>query len=532
MAIGDSIQRCPLLHLLLSYIVGIGIADWLYPYVGPLPMWGIGGLLLALVSLCLYYGISFRKGSGVGYGMVALWLFFVLGAGSYSLTRGQMCCAWPLGEELYEARVVESPRSRAHSVLCVLEVRAVADSASWDAVGRKVFAYMQPCAETDSLYPGDMIAFRGRVRVPKNFSDDLPFDYVRYVTMQGVSGTVYIPQGRWVEAERSGVPLVLGLLGMRQRLLEQYMYPTLDADASGVLAALTMGDRRALSEEVRASYADAGAAHVLALSGMHVGVIYLLLSFMLRILLPYYRLYGLRQLFVVGALWLFALMVGMPASVVRAVAMCTLYVVARWVSRDSAPLHVLSLTALLMLLVHPLYLFDVGFQLSFMAMVSILCVEPYVEALLRRRALHPVLGYLVSLVGVAIAAQLGTFPLVLYHFGTFPTYFLVTNLVAVPALSIVLLSGAVWWVLALVGFPWLDPFSHLLQYMVHGVNACFSRIAQWPGAVLHVAECSILTALFIYLMIFFTVLFVVKKWPRGLVFALVSLLGLLMTLLF
>lgn len=528
MAIGDSIQRYPLLHLLFSYIGGIGLADIVY--AGSLSPCILYGLPIAWLILCGIYVL--RSRGRLAFGLVTTVLFFLLGVGGYSLTRQQMCYAWPSTEEMYEARVIESPCNRERSVLCVLDVRGVADSASWQTVERKVFAYMQPCAEIDSLSPGDVILFRGKVRAPQNFSDELSFDYTRYVTMQGASGTVYIPQGKWVEAEPGEVPLRLRMLNMRQRLLGRYMYPMFDADATGVLAALTLGDKRVLSEEVRAAYADAGVAHVLALSGMHVGVIYLLLSFLLRVLLPRYILYGLRQLLIIGTLWLFALMVGMPASVVRAVTMCTLYVVARWVSRDSSPLHVLSLTALLMLLVRPLYLFDVGFQLSFMAMVGILCVEPYLENLLRRRSLHPVLGYFVSLVCLSLAAQLGTFPLLLYHFGTFPLYFLVTNLVAVPLLTVLLLASVFWWVLALAGFPWLEPFSRLLQYVVQGINACMSQIAQWPGAVLHVAECSMLTVLFIYLTLLFTVLFIVKKWPRGLIFALVSLLGLLITFLF
>lgn len=528
MAIGDSIQRYPLLHLLFSYIGGIGLADIVY--TGNLSLCVLYGLPVAWLILCGIYAL--RSGGRLAFGLLTTVLFFLLGVGAYSLTRERMSYAWPAAEELYEARVVESPRSRERSVLCVLDVRGVTDSAAWQTVERKVFAYMQPCAEIDSLFPGDVIVFRGKIRAPKNFSDELSFDYARYVTMQGASGTVYLPQGKWVEIEPGEVPLRLRMLSMRQRLLERYMYPIFDADASGVLAALTLGDKRVLSEEVRAAYADAGVAHVLALSGLHVGVIYLLLSFLLRFFLPRYSFYGLRQLLIIGVLWLFAFMVGIPASVVRAVTMCTLYVVARCVSRDSAPLHVLSLTALLMLLVRPLYLFDVGFQLSFMAMVAILSVEPYLENLLRRRSLHPVLGYFVSLVCMSLAAQLGTFPLLLYHFGTFPLYFLITNMVAVPLFTVLLLVSVFWWVLALAGFPWLEPFSRLLQNVVQGINACLSHIAQRPGAVLHVAECSMFTMLFIYLTLLFTILFIVKKWPRGLIFALFSLLGLLITFLF
>ena len=203
----------------------------------------------------------------------------------------------------------------------------------------------------------------------------------------------------------------------------------------GALSALTLGDKRGLSKEVREAYSDAGASHVLALSGLHVGLIYGMVAMVLRGLIRRRNLRWLRELLIVVVLWGFALLVGMSASVVRAVAMCSLFAAARWVSDGTtSSLHVLSLTALVMLLVRPLYLFDVGFQLSFMAMASILCLELYLEALVRKQTLHPVMAYLAGIVCMSTAAQLGTFPLVLHHFGTFPTYFLLTNLLAIPLL--------------------------------------------------------------------------------------------------
>lgn len=530
MAIGDSIQRYPLLHLLLSYVCGIAVADVLYVAMGQLFWWCM--CLLAVVWLVLCGVFLLRSKARVAFGLLAAVLFFLIGVSNYSLSRNHLGYEWSPEEKNYEARVVESPHNRERSVLCVLDVTAVEDSAVWHRVGRRVFAYLQPCAQIDSLLPGDGIVFRGKVRVPQNFSDDLTFDYARYVTMQGASGTVYLPQEKWMESSREGVSLRRRLLAVRQRLLDRYLYPLFDVDVSGVLAALTLGDKSGLSDEVRAAYSDAGAAHVLALSGLHVGAIYFMLVFLLRGLFPWYRFRWLRQFLAVGVLWLFAFMVGMSPSVVRAVTMCSLYVLARWVSGDSASLHVLSLTALVMLLVNPLYLFDVGFQLSFMAMAAVLCVEPYLEALLRRRQLYPLFGFFVGIVCMSLAAQLGTFPLALYHFGTFPAYFLVTNLIAVSALYVVLPFSAVWWLLALFGFPWLEPFSRLLQCLVQFINACLSHIAQWPGAVLHVGRCNLFTLFFIYLAILFAALFVIKKWPRGLVFFLVALLGLLLSLVF
>lgn len=485
--------------------------------------------------------------------MVASGLFLMLGIWNYSRARSEAEYAWSSDKCQYEARVVDSPRTRERSILCEVEVTAVRDSSVWHRVGRKVFAYMEPCDEAEALLPGDILCFKGAVRAPRNFSDSLTFDYARYVTMQGAAGTVYLPRKHWFRVREEALTLRERLLRLRNRLLQQYEGAAFEDDVQGVLAALTLGDKRGLSREVRAAYSDAGASHVLALSGLHVGIIYGMLAFGLHRMLRKRSMRWLRELLTLVVLWLFAFMVGMSASVVRAVAMCSLYVLARWLSDDtSSPLHVLSLTALLMLLVHPLYLFDIGFQLSFMAMASILCVEPYLEHLFLRgeatssplchpkesgvtciishKVLRPLFGFLVSLLCMSLAAQLGTFPLVLHHFGTFPTYFLLTNLVVVPCLTAVLLLSLVWWALLLLGVPWIGLLGNLLQHVVGSMNQLLLCIGQWPGAVLHVDDFSLPAVLCTYLFILFVGLFVIKKWTRAAVWALSALLGLVLCL--
>ena len=527
MAIGDSIQRHPLLRLLVFYIGGICLADRLYPYVPSLVQWSVCGTLTLLSILLLVWTCRHKT----LFGVVASALMLSLGVWNYSWIRSESEYQWPSGEVLCEARVVSEPRVRQRSILCEVEVVGVRDSSLWHWVERKAFAYMEPCVEAEALLPGDMLSFRGRVCVPHNFSDSLTFDYARYVMMQGASGTAYLPCGHWHRVGEYRLTLRERMLRLRSQLLQKYMHPNFDDDVLGVLSALTLGDKRGLSKEVRTAYSEAGASHVLALSGMHVGVIYGILALGLRVLLRRRNLRWLRELLILVALWLFALLVGMSASVVRAVAMCTLYILARWLSDDSSsPLHILSLTALLMLLLRPLYLFDVGFQLSFMAMASILWVEPYLEIFFRRHSLHPILGFFVGLLCMSLSAQMGTFPLVLYHFGTFPTYFLLTNLVVVPCLSVVLMFSLVWWALLLLGIPWATLLGNLLQHVVGWMNQALTCIGQWPGAVLHVESYGVLSVLFTYLFILFTGLFVIKKWSRAAIFALASFLGLVVSL--
>ena len=532
MAIGDSIQRHPLLRLLVSYIGGIVLADVLYPCSLSLVWVGTCGTVAFLAVLAVVLLLK-RQTSQTVYGLAVSGIFLFIGMVNYALVREGMDYPWSDKPQLYEARVLDEARARERSTQCVVELTAVRDSAAWQRVGRKVLVYMEPCAEADSLMAGDIVCFRGRVQPPRNFSDSLAFDYARYVTMQGLSGTVYLPRTRWSKVGEGSLSLRERMLRLRARVGREYMSRTFEDDALGVLSALTLGDKRGLTKELRVVYSDAGVAHVLALSGMHVGIIYGILAFLLRGLIRRRRQRWLPEVIIIAVLWAFALMVGMSASVVRAVAMCTLYAVARRASGgDSSSPHLLSLTALVMLLVRPLYLFDVGFQLSFMAMVAILWLEPHLETLFQKHRLYPVLAYLVGIVCMSLAAQLGTFPLVLYHFGSFPTYFLVTNLVVVPALFVVVLLMLVWWVLTLAHLPLAQQLSTLLQGFVEMLNRGLTHIIHWPGAVVHVEGYTALVALFTYLFILFAGLFILKKWPRGAVLALASLLGLLLSFLF
>ena len=467
----------------------------------------------------------------LAYGIAATTMFAALGMTSYALTRNKMLYAWPSEECTYEANVIELPRERNKSTLCTLQICAIQDSIGWRSVNRKVFAYMAADDAINSLLPGDVICFRGRVKPPHNFSEDLEFDYARYITMQGASGTVYLPHERWKRVNTTRLTLRERMIRLSHQLQTKYMHTAFRDDALGVLTALSLGDKRTLSEEVRTTYTDVGAAHVLALSGLHVGVIYAILAFLMRGIVRKRNMRWLRELLIIITLWMFALLVGMPASVVRAVSMCTLYILAQWISRDSSSIHILTLAALVMLIAKPLYLFDVGFQFSFMAMAAILSIVPYLEQLFRSHSLPRIPAYFMGIICMSLAAQVGTFPLSLHYFGTFPTYFLLTNLLIIPYMFVVLIFTLLWWIVTLTGTPLSAPLGELLQHLTLWMNTCLEHISQWPGAVLHVSHFSVASVLFTYLLIFFLCLFIIKKWPRAIIYTLAFLLALSISLL-
>jgi len=264
----------------------------------------------------------------------------------------------------------------------------------------------------------------------------------------------------------------LFFLKQREKLLERYRQQGLEDDAYALVAAMTLGDKTAIDKDLRQTYNISGAAHVLALSGLHMGIIYAALT-----LLTFGRRRRIvTQTLIVIALWAFVFLVGIPASAVRAATMLSLYALLTLGYREKASINALAFTALVMLSISPYTLFDVGFQMSFLAVLSILVWTPvlndWVSPALQRR--WPPLRWAWGLTAVTLAAQLGVAPLIAYYFGRISTYFLLSSFVAIPAVTVI-----VWLALATLLVPGLTP---VLTAVTNGLNACLDAISRLPGA--------------------------------------------------
>lgn len=187
-------------------------------------------------------------------------------------------------------------------------------------------------------------------------------------------------------------------------------------------------------------------SHILALSGMHIAVLWGLLCWILRPLDRSCLLRWVKCGIIVLLLWTFAFLVGLPPSVIRAVVMCMLMTVARAAGEWTLSLNTLAIAAFFMLLYNPFYLFDTGFQLSFLAVFSILFIYPVIFRCWRVH--HPVPRYIWGIVAVSLAAQLGTAPVVIYKFAYFPVCFLPANLIVAPLVFVIIYGSVASFVLS------------------------------------------------------------------------------------
>ena len=258
----------------------------------------------------------------------------------------------------------------------------------------------------------------------------------------------------------------------RAKLLERLSESGVDGSVYAVVAAMTLGDKSQLTKELRDIYAVSGASHILALSGLHLGIIYTLLS----LLLSRRRWQVISQVVIIVCIWLFVFLVGMSASVVRSAVMITVYALLSLGHRDKMSVNTLAFAAIVMLLFNPKSLFDVGFQLSFMAVLAILLFYPLFESVWSQQFLfdHRLFSWLWTMLAVSCAAQIGVAPLIAYYFGRISCYFLLTNLVVVPAATLILYLS----LLVLL----IPSLAYLLIYIVDALNQLLSWIAMLPGA--------------------------------------------------
>lgn len=289
----------------------------------------------------------------------------------------------------------------------------------------------------------------------------------------------------------------------REKLLARFSDNGIDGDAYAVVAAMSLGDKSALTRNLKDTYSVSGASHVLALSGLHLGIIYMLFS----LFLPRRRWPALSQLVIILFIWAFVFLVGMSVSVVRSAVMLTVYGLLSIGNRDKMSINALAFTAIVMLMWNPSWLFDVGFQMSFMAVLAILLFVPLFEDVFSAEYLmeHQWIKRIWGLVTVSCSAQLGVAPLIAFYFGRFSTYFLLTNFIVIPAAMVIL-----WLSIVVLVFPSL---AYILLYIVELLNIALSRISAIPGASIDGLHPSVIQVVLVYILIFCSYLLIGRIKP-------------------
>lgn len=290
----------------------------------------------------------------------------------------------------------------------------------------------------DSLLisPGDVLLVSGNVEKIPPPKNPFAFDYQSYMKRKGISFQLFAKQVQTLGEEDFSI--LSTMLKLRMRLLSIFGY-YLSGDELGIASALVLGYKADLSGDIKSAYAGAGAMHVLAVSGLHVGLVYLFLSRLLSFMDKRRSTFLVKMIFVVLGILFYAALTGFSPSVTRAAVMFSLMAFGQMLRRHGSIYNIIFVSALGMLVYDTNLLFDVSFQLSYVAVLGIIYLYPILFELYQPS--HRITHFFWSLVCLSLAAQLSTFPLALYYFNLFPTWFLLTNLIVVPAATLILPGG-------------------------------------------------------------------------------------------
>ena len=386
-----------------------------------------------------------------------------------------------------------------------------------------VILYFKKDSLVSSLKYGSQLLIKKNLQEIKNSGNPGGFDYKKYSLFQGITHQLFLNENDFeiLPTENKSTFRVF-IYSLREKVLQILRKNIKGEKEQGLAEALLIGYKDNLDKSLVQSYTNTGVIHVIAISGLHLGLIYWLLRLLFKPLQKRKKIKWLNPILIIAGLWLFSLLAGAQPSIVRSAVMFTCIVLGDSLARRTSIFNTLALSAFLLLIVNPYWLWDVGFQLSYAAVLSIVIfVKPvYNWFYIKNKALD----FLWKLNAVTIAAQILTLPVSIYHFHQFPNYFLLTNLVAVPLSSIILLGE-----IFLCAVSFLSPLAILvgkiLNWLIMIMNNYVGRIESLPFSLWDGLQISMAQAVLLIIAVAGFGFWLMEKIKPGLRVGLAAILG-------
>ncbi|MBN1115937.1 MAG: ComEC family competence protein [Bacteroidales bacterium] len=394
---------------------------------------------------------------------------------SYYHTKNHFSNDIPL-ESRYAGIVLEKAPATKNNFKYIVQINSAMKNDLKSRVNEKILLYNSDSVSNSILNPGSGIMFRARLYEISTNNNPGEFNYKRFMNLKGIRYQTYV-YGNIRSVPDARFSLKTQALKIRFKLLGLFSEHGITDDEFSVLAALTLGEKHYLSNELKDSFATSGAMHVLAVSGLHVGIIYLIIVYFFS---PFKRIKKIRLikvLVIIGLLWGYAFITGLSPSVLRACSMFSFIVIGENLKRRSNIYNTLAVSAFVLMLFNPNIVYEVGFQLSYAAVTSIVFFQPKLAGILKPK--NRILKYFWELLCVSIAAQLGTALISMYYFHQFPTYFWLSNFVVIPAAALLL-----YLTVAFFSFSFIPPIASfiasVLKIFTHWLNHSMGFIETLP----------------------------------------------------
>lgn len=468
------VLQFPLARITIGFVAGILVAHYFKLDVSLV-------FLLLFVTLCAFviaYFASKRSATNsIYFGLATYFLAFGIGASTQIIHTD----SFQSTNYIHKKRIFDDPhlisvtvreklRSSAYNDRYIVLVNQIDDLAS---TGRMLLNVRKDSLN-HAFEIGTHLQIKGSLYQNSPAKNPNQFDYGKYLENKQIYAQMYadvseikigsiIQKDAWYYASR-----------LRTKIIRNLEKSNFNKTELHVAIALILGQQQDISPEIIKDYQYAGAVHILSVSGLHIGFILLFVTFLLKPFPNTRRGSFIKLIIILVSLSTFGLIAGLAPSVLRSVTMFSFVAIGMYLRRSTNIFHTLLVSMLLILLFQPSFLFDVGFQLSYLALFFILWLQPLLAELWSPK--YKIVNYFWEILTVSFAAQIGTLPLSIYYFHQFPGLFFVTNLVIIPFLSVIMGLGVL--VMVLAAFDFIPLFLvKSLEWSIYILNKIINSIA-------------------------------------------------------
>ncbi len=519
-------KASPFIRLLLPLIAGI-IFEW---YIGiTLPAMGIIGILCIAAYLIF---IILPNAAQYRYkwlqGLLLNVILFIAGAFLTWHNDGRNDNDW-FGKNYNDStllviKILEPPLQKEKSFKADAAIKYIlTDDGILKKVNGKVLIYFGKADSLTLPQYGDEILIKGGLTAIKNSGNPAAFNYERYAGFQQIFHQVFLKKEKYSLLQKHAAHTLYSFIFWARSSVISTLQKFVQGNkkVTGIAEALLIGYKEDLDKDVVQEYSNTGVVHIIAISGMHLGLIYVVLVWLFS-RIPVIKKYAvLKVVLILSCLWLFSLITGASASVMRSAVMFTCIIIGKTFFKQATIYNALGASAFLLLCYDPYLLWDVGFQLSYFAVAGIVWLQKPIFNLffVKNKQLREVW----QMCSITIAAQVLTFPICIYYFHQFPNLFLVTNLLSVPLSTIILFTE-----IFLIVFAWFHPLAAALGKLVYILTWLMNTIVSWcnavPFSLLDKIYATPASTMVLYLFVFFICAGLLNKNKRSIKFALAAMM--------
>ncbi|GAB2830238.1 ComEC/Rec2 family competence protein [Ferruginibacter profundus] len=492
-------KTAPFIRLLLPFIAGI-VLQWYVQIDFPIIVmaiigFGIAVMLFYFLPLAVKFNLQALQGILINllllsFGLVITWQKDVRHSNKWygNYYKDSNCIVVRIAEPLIE-------KAKSYKADAVVET-IVNDDTAVNCNG-KLLLYFSKDSTTEQLHYGDRILINKNLQAIKNSGNPGAFNYERYAAFQQTFHNVFLKGKDWVPLPGKNVNAFKQFIFSARESILNNLRKNINSgkDELGIAEALLIGYTNDLDKDLVQAYSNTGVVHIIAISGMHLGLIYVMLVWLFA-RVPFVKRSKLVQvILILSCLWLFSLLTGASASVLRSAVMFTFITISNNLAKKSSIYNSLAASAFVLLCYNPYFLWDVGFQLSYLAVVGIIVFQKPIYNLLYIK--NKWIDNVWKLMAISLAAQILTFPICIYYFHQFPNLFLITNIIAVPLSGVILYAE-----IFVVAFSWI-PFigayaGKITGWLVWVMNKIILTVNNFSFAVWDKIPATILSTWLLY----------------------------------